>query len=228
MESRSLSSQRRYLHDFQTLSFICNQFGTKFGCDWFRIMPSKVLSTAICSGCAVQKESEQTPFSRTGCLTVDYLDFMFCAGFDLEHAESLLCHIFTQRLMNARKIEWSNGFFGLKQCKTNLKLWADSAACLWTALASGCWKHYISELETFSLWVRDWQWVEDSMKSAFRKRQSSQCCRGSVHGGQAGSGIWHQHLQLPSFAGVFFLIWLVCSHRWISSQSCWLVCSHVI
>ena len=37
------------------------------------------------------------------------LDLPLCTGFDLEHAVLFLCHIFTQRSMNDRKIERSDG-----------------------------------------------------------------------------------------------------------------------
>ena len=42
-----------------------------FGCNWFRITPdivSKLLRATIWSSCAVQFESEQTPFPQTGLL----------------------------------------------------------------------------------------------------------------------------------------------------------------
>ena len=37
------------------------------------------------------------------------LDLLLCTGFDLEHAVLLPCHIFSQRPMNDRKIEQSEG-----------------------------------------------------------------------------------------------------------------------
>ena len=37
------------------------------------------------------------------------LDLLLCTGFDSEHAVLFLCHIFTQRPMNDRKIERSDG-----------------------------------------------------------------------------------------------------------------------
>ena len=44
------------------------------------------------------------------------LDLPLCTGFDLEHAVLFLCHIFTQRPMNDRKIERSDGRgFGRQQ-----------------------------------------------------------------------------------------------------------------
>ena len=44
------------------------------------------------------------------------LDLLLCTGFDLEHAVLFLCHIFTQRPMNDRKIERSDGrCFGRQQ-----------------------------------------------------------------------------------------------------------------
>ena len=44
------------------------------------------------------------------------LDLLLCTGFDLEHAVLFLCHIFTQRPMNDRKIERSDGRgFGRQQ-----------------------------------------------------------------------------------------------------------------
>ena len=44
------------------------------------------------------------------------LDLMLCTGFDSEHAVLFLCHIFTQRPMNDRKIERSEGRgFGRQQ-----------------------------------------------------------------------------------------------------------------
>ena len=79
-----------------------------FGCDRFRIMPdivSNLLRAASWRRCAVQFESEQTPFLGQ---VVD-LDLMLCTGFSSEHAVLFLCHIFTQRPMNDRKIERSNG-----------------------------------------------------------------------------------------------------------------------
>ena len=45
------------------------------------------------------------PFLRQ----VDDLDLLLCTGFDSEHAVLFLCHIFTQRPMNDRKIERSDG-----------------------------------------------------------------------------------------------------------------------
>ena len=36
------------------------------------------------------------------------LDLLLCTGFDSEHAVFILCHIFTQRPMNYRKIERSD------------------------------------------------------------------------------------------------------------------------
>ena len=48
------------------------------------------------------------------------LDLLLCTGFDLEHAVLFLCHIFTQRRMNDRKIEQSDGCcFGLQQLLAN-------------------------------------------------------------------------------------------------------------
>ena len=44
------------------------------------------------------------------------LDLLLCTGFDLEHAVLFLCHIFTQRPMNDRKIERNDGRgFGRQQ-----------------------------------------------------------------------------------------------------------------
>ena len=44
------------------------------------------------------------------------LDLLLCTGFNLEHAVLFLCHIFTQRPMNDRKIERSDGRgFGRQQ-----------------------------------------------------------------------------------------------------------------
>ena len=44
------------------------------------------------------------------------LDLLLCTGFDLEHAVLFLCHIFTQRPMNDRKIERNDGrCFGRQQ-----------------------------------------------------------------------------------------------------------------
>ena len=67
---QSSSCQSWSLHGFQTLHFICDQLGCKFGCNRFRITPdivSKLLLAAIWRRCAVLFEFEQTPFSRTGC-----------------------------------------------------------------------------------------------------------------------------------------------------------------
>ena len=48
------------------------------------------------------------------------LDLLLCTGFDLEHAVLFLCHIFTQRPMNDRKIERSDGRgFGRQQLLAN-------------------------------------------------------------------------------------------------------------
>ena len=47
---------------------------------------------------------------------VDDLDLLVCTGFDSEHAVLFPCHIFTQRTMNGRKIERSDGRgFGKQQ-----------------------------------------------------------------------------------------------------------------
>ena len=44
------------------------------------------------------------------------LDLLLCTGFDSEHAVLFLCHSFTQRPMNDRKIERSDGRgFGRQQ-----------------------------------------------------------------------------------------------------------------
>ena len=43
------------------------------------------------------------------CGQVVDLDLLLCTGFNLEHAVLFLCHIFTQRPMNDRKIERSDG-----------------------------------------------------------------------------------------------------------------------
>ena len=64
----------------------------------FCVPPSEV---ALCR-CTVQFKSEQTPFSQTG-------DLLLCTRFDSEHAVLFLCHILTQRPINDRKIELSNG-----------------------------------------------------------------------------------------------------------------------
>ena len=88
-----------------------------FGCNRFRITPdivSKLLRAAIWSCCAVQFESEQTPFLWQ---VVD-LDLLLCTGFNLEHAALFRCHchIFTQRPMNDCKIEQRYGWgFGQQQ-----------------------------------------------------------------------------------------------------------------
>ena len=43
-------------------------------------------------------------------------DLLLCTGFDSEHAVLILCHIFTQRPMNDRQIERSDGrCFGREQ-----------------------------------------------------------------------------------------------------------------
>ena len=48
------------------------------------------------------------------------LDLLLCAGFYLEHAVLFLCHVFTQRLMDDRKIERSDGrCIGLQQLLAN-------------------------------------------------------------------------------------------------------------
>ena len=48
------------------------------------------------------------------------LDLLLCTGFDSEHAVLFLCHIFTQRPMNDRKIERSDGRgFGRQQLLAN-------------------------------------------------------------------------------------------------------------
>ena len=48
------------------------------------------------------------------------LDLLLCAGFDLEQAVLILCYIFTQRLMNDRKIERGDGRgFGQQQLLAN-------------------------------------------------------------------------------------------------------------
>ena len=48
------------------------------------------------------------------------LDLLLCTGFYLEHAVLFLCHIFTQRPMNDRKIERSDGRgFGRQQLLAN-------------------------------------------------------------------------------------------------------------
>ena len=73
---------------------------------------SKLLSATIWSCCAVWFKSEQMPFPGQ---VVD-LDLLLCTGFDSEHAVLFLCHIFTQRPMNDRKIERSDGRgFGRQQ-----------------------------------------------------------------------------------------------------------------
>ena len=85
------------------ISFATN-LAANFGCNQFRIMPdivSKHLIAAIGSCCAVQFESEQTPFLGQ---VVD-LDLLLCTGFNSEHAVFSLCHIFTQRPMNDQKNE---------------------------------------------------------------------------------------------------------------------------
>ena len=47
-------------------------------------------------------------------------DLLLCTGFDSEHAVLFLCHIFTQRPMNDRKIERSDGRgFGRQQLLAN-------------------------------------------------------------------------------------------------------------
>ena len=100
-------------------------FGTNLaenlGCNWFRIthdIVSKLLHTTIWSSCAVQFKSEQSPF--LGQVIPVYLDLLLGTGFNLEHVVLFLCHIFTQRRMNDRKIEWSNGCcFGLQQLLAN-------------------------------------------------------------------------------------------------------------
>ena len=44
------------------------------------------------------------------------LDLLLCTGFDSEHVVLFLCHIFTQRPVNDRKIEQSDGRgFGRQQ-----------------------------------------------------------------------------------------------------------------
>ena len=65
---------------------------------------------------AVQFESEQTPFPRTGC----HLDLLLCTGFDSECVALFLCHIFTPRPMSDRKNECSDGrCFGRQQLLAN-------------------------------------------------------------------------------------------------------------
>ena len=52
-------------------------------------------------------------------------DLLLCTGFDSEHAVLFLCHIFTQRPMNDRKIERSDG-----RCFGRQQLLADSIEIL--------------------------------------------------------------------------------------------------
>ena len=97
----------------------CISFATNcaanFGCNRFRIVPDIVPSFfALPSEVAVlfNLNLSRRPFLWQ---VVD-LDLLLCTGFNQEHAVLFLCHIFTQRPMNDRKIERSDGrCFGLQQ-----------------------------------------------------------------------------------------------------------------
>ena len=67
IEGRPLNAGR-YMAFTHSISF-ATDLAANFGCNRFRITPdivSKLLRAAIWSHCAVQFESEQTPFPRTG------------------------------------------------------------------------------------------------------------------------------------------------------------------
>ena len=72
LESKIVACPPRSLHGFPGLLFICYcsycNFWLLIICYRVEFMPeitSQLLLKAICSGCAIQLESEQTPFSQT-------------------------------------------------------------------------------------------------------------------------------------------------------------------
>ena len=61
------------LHMALNIAFHSTYLAANFGCVQFRIMPEmvfKLLLSAIWSSCSVLLESEQTPFTRKGCLLI--------------------------------------------------------------------------------------------------------------------------------------------------------------
>ena len=100
--NRSSSCHMAFKHCISFAAYLA----ANFGCNWFRIMPdivSKLLCAANWSSCAVRLAG-----------------LLLCTGFDSEHPALFLCHIFTQRPMNDRKIERSDGrCFGMQQLLSN-------------------------------------------------------------------------------------------------------------
>ena len=89
-----------------------------FGCDLFRFTPD--IFPSFCEppsevAALFNSNLSRRPFLRQ---VVDS-DLLLCTGFDSEHAGLFLCHIFTQRPMNDRKIEQRDGrCFGWQQLLT--------------------------------------------------------------------------------------------------------------
>ena len=105
-----LSSRSPY--DFQKLLFICDCFGCKLllqliqnhARDYFQAFLGHN-QKLWCSAwqCAVLLESEQSPCSMTGCQSRSAV--LLCTGFNSQHVDLSLWHIFTQRPINDGKIE---------------------------------------------------------------------------------------------------------------------------
>ena len=93
MDSQSLCSQCRSVHSFQTFLLAAN-----FGCYQIKIMTaiiSRLLHTAIWSGCAFLLEQNRPPFLGPFSWTGSQ-----CTGFNSEPMHLFLCIIFTQRPTN--------------------------------------------------------------------------------------------------------------------------------
>ena len=105
-------SQCRYQLGFQTFHTNCiiaTDLAAKFKI--ILELVSKLLHAAVLSSCAFNQNLSTV--SRCPFLgQLVHLDLLLSTGFDLEHADLFLYHIFTQRRMNDRKIDHLVGCFG--------------------------------------------------------------------------------------------------------------------
>ena len=98
-----------YIAFKHSISF-ATYLAANFGCDRFRITPDII--SKLCaqpSEVAALFDWNLSSLRRPFLGQVVDSDLPLCTGFDLEHAVLFLCHIFTQRSMNDRKIERSDG-----------------------------------------------------------------------------------------------------------------------